>query len=71
MVVKAQSLCSMQLDTNWYRNKQSEHHVITEPTRTILHPKLEVNAVTEFHAIPTSLCTRTQAKKPYQDSLYI
>ena len=32
-------------------------------TRTTLHPKLEVNAVTEFHAIPTSLCTRTQEKK--------
>ena len=33
------------------------------PTRTILHPKLEVNAITDFHAIPTSICSRTQAKK--------
>ena len=33
------------------------------PTRTILHPQLEVNAVTDFHTIPTSLFHRTQAKK--------
>ena len=32
--------------------------------RTILHPRLEVNAVTYFHAITKSVCTRTQAKKP-------
>ena len=33
------------------------------PKRTIIHPRLEVNAVTDFHAIPKSICTRTQAKK--------
>ena len=33
------------------------------PTRTILHPQLEFNAVTYFYIITTSLCTRTQAKK--------
>ena len=32
-------------------------------TRTILHPQLEFNAVIDFHTIPTSVCTRTQAKK--------
>ena len=26
-------------------------------------PTTEFNAVTDFHAIPTSLCTSTQAKK--------
>ena len=31
--------------------------------RTLPHPQLEVNAVTDFHEIPTSVCTRTQAKK--------
>ena len=61
MVIKAQYLFSMQVDTNWYWNQQPEHHVITVPTRTLLHPQLEVNAVTDFHAIPTSVCTRTQA----------
>ena len=38
-------------------------HVITVPTLTILHPKLEVNTITDFHTIPTSICSRTQAKK--------
>ena len=33
------------------------------PTLTILHPQLEVNAITDFHVIPTSICSRTQAKK--------
>ena len=34
----------MQVDANWHWNKQPKHHVITVPTRTILHPQLEVNA---------------------------
>ena len=38
LVVKAQYLCFMQLDTNWYCNQHPKHHVITVPTRTILHP---------------------------------
>ena len=63
MVVKEKYLCSMQIDTNWYWNQQPRHHVITVPTRTILHPQLEVNVITDFHAIPTSLCSGTQAKK--------
>ena len=62
MVFKAQYICSIQVDTNWYCNQQPKHHVITVPTRTILHPQLEVNAVTDFHAIPKSICTRTQVK---------
>ena len=52
----------MKIDTNWYWNQQPKHHVITVPTRTIIIPQLEVNAMTDFHAIPTSLCSRTQAK---------
>ena len=69
MVVKAKYICSMQVDNNWYWNQQPKQHVITMPTRTILHPQLEVNAVTDFHAISKIVCTRTQAKNPYQDSL--
>ena len=63
MVVQAQYICSMQVDTNWYWNQQPKQHVITVPIRTILHPQLEVIAVTDFQAIPTSVCTRAQAKK--------
>ena len=63
LVVKSKYLCSMQVDTNWYWNQHPQYHFITEPTRKILHPKLEVNAVTDFHEITKSVCTRTQAKK--------
>ena len=52
MVSKAQYLCSMQVDTNWYWNQQPKQHVITVPTRTILHPQLEVNAVIFFTPYP-------------------
>ena len=63
LIVKEKYLCYMQIDTNWYCNQQPKHHVITVPTRTILHPKLEVDVITDFHAIPTSICSKTQAKK--------
>ena len=63
LVVKAKYLCSIQIGTNWYCNQQPKKHVITVPTRTIFHPQLEVNVVTDFHSIPTSVFTRTQAKK--------
>ena len=45
LVVKAKFICSMQLNTNWYRNQQTKNHFITVPTRTIIHPQLKVNAV--------------------------
>ena len=53
----------MQVETNWYWNQHPQQHVMTVPKRTILHPQLEVDAVTYFHAIPKSACNRTQAKK--------
>ena len=52
----------MQVDTNWYWSQQPKHHFITVPTLTIIHPQLEVNAVTDFHVITTSVCTRKKAK---------
>ena len=71
LVVKSQYLCYRQVDTNWYCNQRPQHNFITLPTRTIIHPRLEVNAVTYFHAITKSVCTRKQEKNPYQDSLYV
>ena len=62
LVVKTQYICSMQIDTNWYWNQQPKHHFIPVPTRTILHPQLEANAITDFHAIPTGICFRKQGK---------
>ena len=55
LVVKVKYLCSIQIDTHWYWNQQPKYHFITVPTRTILHPQLEVDAITDFHAIPTSV----------------
>ena len=63
LFAKAQYIFSMQVDTNWYWNQHPQQHVITVPTFTILRPRLEVNAVTDFHAILKSVCNRTQAKK--------
>ena len=57
LVDKAKYFCSMQIDTNWYWNQQPKHHVTTVPTRTILHPQLEVNAITDSHEIPKSVCS--------------
>ena len=71
LVVKAKYICSMKIDTNWYWNQQPKNHVIPVPTRTIINPKLKVNAITDFHAIPTSVCSRTQKKNPSQGSLYV
>ena len=63
LVVKSQYICSTQVDTNCYWNQHPQQHVITVPTCTIIHPWIEVNAVTYFHDIPKSVCNRTQAKK--------
>ena len=63
LVAKSQYLCSMQVDTNWYWNQHTQYHLIAVPTLTILHPRLEVNAETYFHAIPKIVCTSTQAKQ--------
>ena len=71
LVVKAQYLCSVQVDTNWYWNQHTQQHVLTVPTRTIIHPRLEVNPVKYFHAIPKIVCNRTQVKTPYQYILYV
>ena len=63
LVVKPQYLCSVQVDNNFYWNQHPQQHVITVPTRTILHPQLEVHEVTYFHAISKIVCTMMQAKK--------
>ena len=63
LVVNAKYLCSMQVDTNCYWNQHPKHHVITVPTRTILHPQLEGDSITDFHAITTSIRSRKKARK--------
>ena len=53
----------MQVETNLCWNQHPQQHFITVTTRTILHPRLEANEVTDSHAITKILCTRTQAKQ--------
>ena len=38
LVVKAKYISFMQVDTHWYWNPNSQHHIITVPTHTIIHP---------------------------------
>ena len=63
LVVKAQYICYMQVDTNWYWNQHPQNHVITVPTHTILHPQLDGTAITDINDITKSICNNTQAKK--------
>ena len=62
LVVKAQYLSFVQVDTDWYWYQHPQQYVITVPTCTILHSRLEVNAITDFHDIPKIVCNRTQEK---------
>ena len=66
LVVKAQYLCSMQEDTNWYWKQQPLQHTITVPTRTILHPCLDVIIIRYVQDIPKNICSRNQAQKSTQ-----
>ena len=62
LVVKAQYICSMQVDTKWYCNQHPQQHVSTVPTGTILHALLEVNSVTYFHDKPKVYVTGHKKK---------
>ena len=63
LVVKAQYMCSMRVDTSWYWNNHPQQQVITVLTHTIIHPQLGVTTITDIHDILKSICNRTQAKK--------
>ena len=65
-VFKAQYICSMQEDSNWYRKQQSLKHNIIVTTPTILHPCLDVIRLTYVQETPKTICNRIQAKKPIQ-----
>ena len=66
LVVKAQYLCSMQGNTNWYWRQQPLQHTIIFPTRTILHPRLEFIIIIYVQDIPKELCGRSKEKKSMQ-----
>ena len=66
LVVKAQYLCSMQENTNWYWKQQPLQQTIIVPTRTILHPRLEVIIIRYVQDIPKKIYIRNEAKKAIQ-----
>ena len=66
LVVKVQYLCSMQENTNCYWKQQTLQHTIIVPTRTILHPRLEVIIIRYVQHIPKKICGRSELKKAIQ-----
>ena len=57
----------MQENTNWYRKQPPLQQTIVVPTRTILHPRLDVIILRYVQDTPKKLCSRNEAKKQYKD----
>ena len=57
LFVKAQYLFSMQENTNWYCKQQPMQQTIIVPTRTVLHPRLDVILIRYIQDIPKNLCS--------------
>ena len=60
LVAKEQCSFSMQDSNNWYWGKHPLQQDIIVPTRTILHPHLDVFGITYIQYIPKSVCNRIQ-----------
>ena len=56
----------MQENNNWYWKKQSLQHTIIVPTRTIIHPCLDIVIIIYLKDIPKNVCNRIQEKKVIQ-----
>ena len=66
LVVKAKYLCSMQENTNWYWKQKPLQQTIIFPTRTIIHPRLEVIIIRYVQEIPKKLLSRNEEKNAIQ-----
>ena len=66
LVVKAQYLCSKQENNNWYWKQQPMQQTIIVPTRTILHPRLDVITIRYVQYIHKNVCYMIQATKSIQ-----
>ena len=71
LVVKAKYLSSMHEIYNWYWKQQSLKHNIIAPTRTVIHPCLDLFRITDVQDIPKTVCNRIQEKNPYKDILFV
>ena len=58
LVFKSQYLCYIQENTKWYCKQQPLQHTIIVPTRTILHPRLDVILIIDVQDIPNNVCNR-------------
>ena len=56
---------SMQDNTKWYWEQTKEKNIIV-PTRTIIHPCLNIMAVTYLKQLPKKVCNRNQDYKVLQ-----
>ena len=56
----------MQENTNWYWKQQPLQHIIIVPTRTILHPRIEVIIIRYVQYIPNKLFGRIKLKTSIQ-----
>ena len=69
LVVKAQYICSMKENTNWYWKQQPLKHTIIVPTRTTIHPRLDVITIIYVQYTPKNVCNsiqeKTHTKKSY------
>ena len=71
LFVKAQYFFSMQENNHWYWKQQPLQKTIIVPTRTILHPRLNVIIIRDVQDIPKNICNRIREKKPYRDILFV
>ena len=71
LVFKAQYLCSMQENTNWYWKKHPLKQTIIFPTQTIIHPTIDVITIRYVQDTPKNVCNSIQEKNPYKDILLL
>ena len=67
LVFKAQYICSMQENMNWYCKQQPLQHTIIVSTRTILHTRLDFIIIRHVQDITKNICIKNQEKKQYKD----
>ena len=56
----------MQETPNWYWKQQPLKQTIIVPTRTILHPCLDLIIIRYIQDIPKNICSRNEAKEAIQ-----
>ena len=63
LVVQDQYSSCMQENKSWYWEQKQKQQFIIFPTRTILHPYLDIMVVKYFHDNPRSFFNRNKARQ--------